>query len=248
MTDYPSQTRSKPAVEVRGLRKNFRRVRAVDDVSFTIPSGGVYGLLGPNGSGKTTLLSMLTGFLAPSAGQVKLLGEFDAAGLRDARSRIGSLISRPILWPYLSCIDNLKCLQGMYGSDGGDEEIDRLLDLVNLDSEGRRRKFGNCSTGMKQRLGIAAALLGNPSLVILDEPTNGLDPAGIIEVRELIRKLGASPGTSQSDVRTVILATHLLSEAEQVCDNVGVMARGRILYSGPVVGDFRTRAGEDSNY
>ena len=124
----------------------------------------------------------------------------------------------------------------MYGSDGGDEEIDHLLDLVNLDSEGRRRKFGNCSTGMKQRLGIAAALLGNPSLVILDEPTNGLDPAGIIEVRELIRKLGASPGTPQSDLRTVILATHLLSEAEQVCDNVGVMARGRILYSGPVSG------------
>ena len=234
MTDHSTQTTPAPAVEARGLTKNFRRVRAVDDVSFTIPSGGVYGLLGPNGSGKTTLLSMLTGFLAPSAGQVKLLGESDEAGLRDARSRIGSLISRPILWPYLSCLDNLRCLQGIYESDGGNEEIDRLFDLVNLDDEARRRKFGNCSTGMKQRLGIAVSLLGNPSLVILDEPTNGLDPAGIIEVRELIRRLGAPDRTLQPAARTVILATHLLSEAEQVCDNVGVMARGRILYSGPV--------------
>ena len=227
--EYPG-----PAVAVAGLSKRFRRVRAVDDVTLTIPSGGVYGLLGPNGSGKTTLLSMLAGFLTPTAGEITLLGESETAGVRAARSRMGALIERPIFWPYLSCRDNLKCLQGIYGSDGGGDEIDRLLNMVNLEGDAARRKFRACSTGMKQRLGIAATLLGNPSLLILDEPTNGLDPVGIIEVRELIRGLAKRDGTGAGESRTVILASHLLNEVEQVCDQVGVMARGRLVYSGPV--------------
>ena len=225
-----------PAVQVTGLSKHFRRVRAVDDVSFAIPSGGVYGLLGPNGSGKTTLLSMLAGFLAPTAGEIALLGESETTGLKQVRSRMGAMIERPIFWPYLSCRDNLRCVQGIYGSDGGDDEIGRLLELVNLDGDAARRKFRACSTGMKQRLGIAATLLGNPNLLILDEPTNGLDPAGIIEVRELIRSLASGADTGVGRRRTVILASHLLNEVEQVCDHVGVMARGKLLYSGPVEG------------
>lgn len=216
------------AVAIVGLSKHFGRVRAVDDVSLDIPAGGVYGLLGPNGSGKTTLLSMLAGFLRPTAGAITLLGQSGPNGLRAARGKVGVLIERPTFWPYLSCRDNLRCLQGCYGAAGGDGEIDDLLATVNLDGDAAGRKFGACSTGMKQRLGIAATLLGNPSLLVLDEPTNGLDPAGIIEVRQLIRRL-AGDGR-----RTVILASHLLNEVEQVCDRVGVMARGQLRYSGLV--------------
>ena len=234
MIDDPSAEMRATAVKVSGLSKHFRRVRAVDNVSLSIPLGGVYGLLGPNGSGKTTLLSMLAGFLKPTAGEITLLGGSGNAGLNQSRRQVGALIERPILWPYLSCRDNLKCLQGIYESGDDDAEIDRLLGMVNLGGEAARRKFRACSTGMKQRLGIAATLLGNPALLILDEPTNGLDPAGIIEVRELIRALAAGHGTAAGNPRTVILASHLLNEVEQVCDHVGVMARGKLLYSGPV--------------
>lgn len=217
-----------PAVAVSGLSKSFGRVRAVDNVSLNIPAGGVYGLLGPNGSGKTTLLSMLAGFLRPTAGAITLLGQSGPAGMREALGNVGALIERPTFWPYLSCRDNMRCLQGAYATGGGDGAIDELLATVNLDGDAAERKFGACSTGMKQRLGIAATLLGNPALLILDEPTNGLDPAGIVEVRQLIRSLASDNG------RTIVLASHLLNEVEQVCDRVGVMARGRLLYSGPV--------------
>ena len=236
MTTIQPATLNGAAVEVIGITKHFRRVRAVHDVSLTIPSGGAYGLLGPNGSGKTTLLSMLAGFLKPTAGEIALLGETGDTGLEQARNRMGAMIERPIFWPYLTCRDNLRCLQGLYGSSGGDDEIERLLVLVNLDRDGAGRKFRACSTGMKQRLGIAATLLGDPDLLILDEPTNGLDPAGIIEVRELIRGLATGDGDASGKARTVILASHLLNEVEQVCDHVGVMARGKLLYSGPVSG------------
>ena len=232
--DALSENSQSPAVAVSGLTKHFGRVRAVDDVTLTIPAGAVYGLLGPNGSGKTTLLSMLTGFLHPTAGTISLLGETGAAGQRTALRRVGALVERPTFWPYLSCWDNLRCLQGIYASGGGDGEIDELLTTVNLDDEAAGRKFRACSTGMKQRLGIAAALLGNPSLLILDEPTNGLDPAGIVEMRELIRRLARPDSPDAGEPRTIILASHLLNEVEQVCDQVGVMARGKLLYSGSV--------------
>ncbi|MXZ92603.1 MAG: ABC transporter ATP-binding protein [Chloroflexi bacterium] len=236
MTNTTPENNQSPAVTVSGLSKRFGRVRAVDDVTLNIPAGGVYGLLGPNGSGKTTLLSMLAGFLNPTAGAITLLGETGAAGQRAALRHVGALIERPTFWPYLSCRDNLRCLQGIYASHGGDDEIEELLDTVNLDGDAATRKFRACSTGMKQRLGIAATLLGNPSLLILDEPTNGLDPSGIVEVRELIRDLAAADSTRNGQPRTIILASHLLNEVEQVCDCVGVMARGKLLYSGPVSG------------
>ena len=226
MTSNPSITPvgASFAVIASGLTKRFGRVTAVDDVSLAIPAGGVFGLLGPNGSGKTTMLAMLAGFIRPTAGAITLLsGRGAADGQRVALSGVGALIERPIFWPYLSCRDNLKCLQGVYESTGGNAEIDDLLGEVGLGGDAARRKFRACSTGMKQRLGIAATLLGNPSLLILDEPTNGLDPAGIVEVREMIRRL------ANNGERTVILASHLLNEVEQVCDQVGVMARGRLL-------------------
>ena len=219
-----------PAVSVASLTKRFGRVTAVDGVSLDIPSGGVFGLLGPNGSGKTTLLSMLSGFISPTDGSITLFGHDGPAGQTQALQNVGALIERPIFWPYLSCRDNLKCLQGVYGSEGGDAEVEDLLETVNLAGDGARRKFRACSTGMKQRLGIAATLLGDPSLLILDEPTNGLDPVGIVEVRDLIRNLGANSG------RTVILSSHLLNEMEQVCDQVAVLRRGKLLYCGPVSG------------
>jgi ABC-2 type transport system ATP-binding protein len=224
------------AVAFSGLTKRFGRVLAVDDVSLDVPTGAVFGLLGPNGSGKTTLLSMLAGFLRPTAGSITLLGRSGPAGLREALGSVGALIERPTFWPFLSCRDNLRCLQGIYGSNGSDAEVDELLATVNLDDQAAHRKFAVCSTGMKQRLGIAATLLGNPSLIILDEPTNGLDPVGIIEVRELIRTLTKSGKPEEGGRRTIILASHLLNEVEQVCDRVGVMVRGRLVYSGPVSG------------
>lgn len=219
-----------PAVSVSSLTKRFGRVTAVDGVSLDVPSGGVFGLLGPNGSGKTTLLSMVSGFIRPTDGTVTLFGRDGSAERAQVLDTVGALIERPIFWPYMSCRDNLKCLQGVYGSDGGDAEIEDLLDTVNLGGDSARRKFRACSTGMKQRLGIAATLLGSPSLLILDEPTNGLDPVGIIEVRDLIRNLAAGGR------RTVILASHLLNEVEQVCDQVAVLRRGKLLYCGPVAG------------
>ena len=219
-----------PAVSVSSLTKRFGRVTAVDDVTLEIPHGGVFGLLGPNGSGKTTLLSIVSGFIRPTDGTVTLFGHNGPTGNAQGLAKVGALIERPIFWPYMSCRDNLKSLQGVYGSDGGDAEIADLLDTVNLGGEAARRKFRACSTGMKQRLGIAAALLGDPSLLILDEPTNGLDPAGIVEVRDLIRSLAANGR------RTVVLASHLLNEVEQVCDAVAVMRRGKLLYCGPVAG------------
>ena len=225
-----------PAVATDGVSKRFGRVQAVNDVSLEIPAGGVFGLLGPNGSGKTTLLSMLAGYLRPTAGEIMLLGRSGPAGLSQSRRSTGVLIERPVFWPYLSCRNNLKCLQGVYGTGGGDDEISQLLDVVGLAGDAERRKFRACSTGMKARLGIAAALLGDPTILILDEPTNGLDPAGIVEVRELINRLGRSSAAESGGRRTIILASHLLNEVEQVCDRVGIMTRGRLLYSGPVAG------------
>ena len=214
-----------PAIVTQGLTRQFGRVTALNNVSLVVPSGTVLGLLGPNGSGKTTLLSILAGFISPTAGTFQLLGQPDHSR---ALSQTGSLISRPLLWPHLTCRDNLRCVQGMPGLQSDPDEIDRLLAVVGLDGSAASRKFGQCSTGMRQRLGIATALLGNPDLLLLDEPTTGLDPEGMVEVRNLIRELGNSPG------RSIIMSSHLLHEVELTCDHYAIIYRGNLVDQGPL--------------
>ena len=214
-----------PVIETHALTKRYGSLLAVENLSIQVPRGGVFGLLGPNGSGKTTTMSMLLGLVAPTSGTFRLLGHDPGRGHREALHHVGALVESPALYPYLSGRGNLQYFQGING--GGDsKEIDRLLEMVGLAERGRSL-FSSYSLGMKQRLGIACALVGDPALLILDEPTNGLDPAGMAEVRELIRRLG-------SEGRTVLLSSHLLHEVEQVCDNIAILSRGRLIAQGAI--------------
>jgi ABC-type multidrug transport system ATPase subunit len=210
-------------VETADLTKRYGEVVAVDRLSLRVPRGGVFGFLGPNGSGKTTTMGMLLGLVHPTSGEARLFG--DPARHPATLRRVGAMVETPTFYPYLSGRDNLRYFQGVRRR-GSRADIDRLLQLVDL---GKRAdsKFSTYSLGMKQRLGIASALLGDPELVFLDEPTNGLDPAGVVEVRQLIRELG----TGQ---RTVILSSHLLAETELVCDNVAVLSRGKLIAQGTI--------------
>jgi ABC-2 type transport system ATP-binding protein len=212
-------------IETQGLTKFYGPILAVDQLSLQVPAGGVFGLLGPNGSGKTTTISMLLDLVKPTSGWVRLFGR-DAPGVRreDLR-RIGAIVEAPAFYPYLSGRANLQFFQGL-SRRGDRREIDRLLGLVELSSRANS-KFQTYSQGMKQRLGIAYALLGDPELLFLDEPTNGLDPAGMAEVRDLILELGTGG-------RTVILSSHLLHEVEQVCGSVAILSRGRSIAQGRV--------------
>ncbi|MDN5854721.1 MAG: ABC transporter ATP-binding protein [Actinomycetia bacterium] len=205
------------AVEIRGLSKHYGSVRAVDAISLTVERGEVYGFLGPNGAGKTTTARMLLGLIAPTSGQAKVFGR-DPGDPR-ALARIGALIEGPGFYPFLSGRDNLRVL-ARYARIGTGR-VDEVLATVDL-SDRADDKFHAYSLGMKQRLGVAAALLKDPDLVILDEPTNGLDPAGMRDMRSLIRSLG-------DEGRTVVLSSHLLREVQQVCDRVGVINHGQVL-------------------
>ncbi len=210
-------------VETNGLTKRYGDVVAVDQLSLRVPRGGVFGFLGPNGSGKTTTMGMLLGLVRSTAGEARIFG--DPVGRSDTLRRIGAMVESPTFYPYLSGRANLRYFQGVRRR-GSPADIDRLLELVDL---GKRAdsKFATYSLGMKQRLGIACALLGEPDLVFLDEPTNGLDPAGVVEVRELIRDLGKGG-------RTIVLSSHLLAETELVCDHVAVLARGKLIVQGNI--------------
>ena len=221
-TEFTSEI---PAIVTQGLTRQFGRVTALNKVSLVVPSGTVLGLLGPNGSGKTTLLSILAGFIAPTAGNFQLLGQSDHS---EALARTGSLISRPLLWPHLTCRDNLRCVQGITRGESDMDEVDRLLTEVGLDGSAANRKFGQCSTGMRQRLGIATALLGKPDLLLLDEPTTGLDAEGMVEIRNLIRELGNTPE------RSIIMSSHLLHEVELTCDHYAIIFRGNLVDQGPL--------------
>jgi ABC-type multidrug transport system ATPase subunit len=213
-------------VEIDKLRKQFGAVVAVRDLSLRIPRGGVFGLLGPNGSGKTTTIGLLLGLIRPTSGAMRLFGTEVSPSHPGALHRIGAMVESPAFYPDLSGRANLRFFQGINrrGKDPG--EIDHLLELVGLADRANSR-FRTYSLGMKQRLGIAYALLGNPELVFLDEPTNGLDPAGMAEVRELIAQLARTG-------RTVVLSSHLLNEVEQVCDNVAILSRGELVAQGKV--------------
>ena len=220
-------------IQTDGLTKTYGDVLAVDDLSLRIPRGSIFGLLGPNGSGKTTTMGMLLGLVKPTSGSFIL---FDSETKQeDSLHRVGAIVETPSFYPYLSGRSNLAYFQGITGRND-QNELDDLLSRVGLAERGHSR-FRTYSLGMKQRLGLAYALLGDPELLILDEPTNGMDPAGMAEMRDLIPNL-ATGG------RTVLLSSHLLHEVEQVCDSVAILSHGKLIAQGEVSELVHSR-GED---
>lgn len=208
-----------PVIRTFELSKRYRGTTAVDGVSFVVEPGQIFGFLGPNGAGKTTTIGLLLGIIRPTAGSFHLFGGGTAAELHAARRRIGATLETPNFYPYLSGRDNLRNVADVKGEGGG--EVDRVLDIVGL---GRRakQKFKAYSLGMKQRLALAATMLGDPELIMLDEPANGLDPEGMREIREIIRELG-------SRGKTIFLSSHLLGEVERTCTHVAIIQRGKIV-------------------
>jgi ABC-2 type transport system ATP-binding protein len=212
-------------VEVAGLGKRFESVLAVDDLSFAVRRGEVCGLLGPNGAGKSTTLRMLLGLVRPTAGEARLFGRPVTAGARELH-RVGAIIESAAFVPHLSGIVNLRLWWEAGGDRWADADVDGALAVAGL-GPAVERKVKTYSHGMRQRLGIARALLGRPELMVLDEPTTGLDPQEIREVRELLLRLG-------EEGVTVLLSSHLLAEVEQSCSHVVVMDRGRFVAAGTV--------------
>ena len=226
-----------PAIEITGLTKTYRRrgkgpQRALDGLDLQVEAGGVHGFLGPNGSGKTTTIRIMLGLATADAGSLRVLGRDIPGELPDVVGHVGALVENPLFLPGLSGRTSLRLLAQSVGVP--QQRVEHVLDQVRLSERADERVKGY-SLGMRQRLGIAAALLKDPQLLILDEPSNGLDPAGMKEVRELVRELG-------TDGRTVFLSSHLLSEVQQVCDRVSIMTRGRAVVSGPVDEVLRAHA------
>lgn len=210
-----------PILTIQNLHKRYGRIQAVDDLSLQINSGQVYGLLGPNGSGKTTTLGMLLGIISPNSGSFEW---FDGKYGTGHRRHIGSLLETPNFYPFLNAIENLKIIahiRKVYQPD-----IEGVLELVNL-KQRMYSRFKTYSLGMKQRLAIAAAMIGDPQVLILDEPTNGLDPQGIAEVRTIVQKIAQSG-------KTILMASHILDEVERICSHVAILKNGQLLASGSV--------------
>jgi len=209
----------KNIIETKNLTKEYKDFKALDKVSINIEEGKVYGLLGPNGAGKSTFLKLITQIIKPSYGQIIFRGHEIS---QNDLSKIGSIIENPAIYPNLTAYENLKVLTTLL--DIEEERINKVLKIVGLTNTGNKlaREF---SLGMKQRLGIAMALINNPKLLILDEPTNGLDPVGIAELRELIKSF-ANEGI------TVLISSHILSEIDQVADKVGILVNGKLAYEG----------------
>lgn len=203
------------------LTKHFGRINAVNQLNLEVQRGQVFGMLGPNGSGKTTTLGMLMGVINPTSGTFSWFGEPPA---HQVRKKIGAVLEHPIFYPYLSGQKNLE-LNALI-KECPQTNIPGVLDLVEL-TERRHDKYKTYSLGMKQRLAIASALLNDPTVLILDEPTNGLDPMGIADIRELIRKIAAGG-------KTIILASHLLDEVQKVCTHFAVLKRGNLVHTGPI--------------
>jgi ABC-2 type transport system ATP-binding protein len=226
-------------IQIEGLRKSYRRLRggttvAVDGLDLEVPEGGVFGFLGPNGAGKTTTIRCLLGLVAPGAGHISLLGSDVPRALPDVIRRVGSIVETPTPFPRFTGQRNLEILARIDGI--GRKAVDDVLGRVGLGDRGDDL-VKTYSLGMKQRLGIAAALLKDPAVLVLDEPANGLDPAGIVEVRELLRRLGA-------EGRTVFVSSHILSEIQQTADRVAILARGRCVREGAVADVLASKGGE----
>ncbi len=211
-------------IETQDLTKRYGSVPAVDHVSIAVAPGQVFGFLGPNGAGKTTTIGMLLGIITPSGGDIRLFGLTGQRGLHAARQRIGATLETPNFYPYLSGFDNLRIVAAIKRTTR--RRVDEVLEIVGL-YDRRRDRFQTYSLGMKQRLALAATLLGDPELLILDEPANGLDPQGMSEVRDVILAL-AERG------KTVFLSSHLLFEVERTCTHVAILKKGRVLRHGSI--------------
>lgn len=227
-------------LEINHLTKRFGKTLAVDNLSFSVEKGNVYGLLGPNGSGKSTTLGMILNVVNPTDGHWRWFGKEHSI---ESLKKVGAIIERPNFYPYLSAEKNLEIVSQIKGA--AKSKIDEKLEIVGL-LDRKKDKFSAYSLGMKQRLAIAAAMLNDPDVLILDEPTNGLDPQGIIKIREIILEIAAK-GT------TIILASHLLDEVEKVCSHVVILEKGKTLYSGRVdemtasFGYFELNSGSGQN-
>jgi ABC-2 type transport system ATP-binding protein len=220
-------------LRTKGLSKRYGAIAALDGVDLNVRRGRIYGFLGPNGAGKTTAISMMLGLIHPSGGYAEIFGLDSRTHLPEALQRTGAVLEGQAFFPLLSARENLRIWAAVSGGVAP-SRIDEMLELVGLTSRARDR-VRTYSQGMKQRLGLAAALLHDPELLVLDEPTNGLDPAGMREFRDLIRQLGRQG-------KTVFVSSHLLGEVQQMCDDVGIVKRGKLITEGPVA--ELTRSGE----
>lgn len=208
-------------LRTNGLSKKYKNTLALDDIHVSIKKGGIYGFIGQNGAGKSTMLRIVTGLAFPSNGSIELFGEDNPRRLTEAQKRMGAIIESPALFPNMTAYENLEIHRLQKGIPGKDCII-RTLKLVGLEDTGKK-KVKNFSLGMKQRLGLAIALLSDPEFLILDEPTNGLDPMGIVELRELIKKLNREKGL------TILISSHILSELHQLATHYGIIHRGKLL-------------------
>lgn len=214
-------------IQVRNLTKNFKDIKAVDDLSFTVDAGQVYGFLGQNGAGKSTTIRMLLTLIKPSSGEIELFGMSLSKHRKDILRQVGAIIERPDFYKYLTAFENLRLFATMSGVKVAEKELMDQLAMVGL-AERAHSKVKTYSQGMKQRLGIATALVHNPKLIILDEPTNGLDPQGIADVRNLILLLSKEKG------KTLLISSHLLSEMELIADSMIIIDKGKKLVEGKV--------------
>lgn len=221
-------------LKVQGLGKRYGNLQALEEVSFEVPAGSVFGILGPNGSGKTTLLGTVLEILFPSTGRFEWFAGKDLSGAQQRR-RIGTLLETPNFYPYLTGAQNLSITASVRGC--GVDGISQVLKRVGL-AEHPKLPFGKYSLGMKQRLAIGGCLLGEPEVLIFDEPTNGLDPSGIADIRELIGQL-------HKEGKTMIVASHLLDQVEKVCTHVAILKKGRLLESGPMESVLRSEIAID---
>jgi ABC-2 type transport system ATP-binding protein len=225
-THHPPGARAETAIETRGLTKRFGARTAVDHVDLCVPRGGVFGFLGPNGAGKTTMIRMLLGLTGASSGSMSLLGRPVPAERAKALERVGAIVEEPRFHMHLTGRENLRIVAAVRGPDAH-ARIAPALERVGLGSRADER-VGRYSLGMRQRLGVARCLLADPLLLILDEPTNGLDPGGIREFRLMLR------GMVEDEGRTVFISSHLLDEVEKICDEAAIVDRGRVVTQAPI--------------
>lgn len=223
------------SISIQSISKNFGSLKALDGVSLDVDEPMVIGILGPNGAGKTTLLKLLTGIMRPSSGKVLVNGKSVIQDPRNVLKDVGSLIEQPEFYPYLTGFESLRFVCKIRGMSSGEceSEIKRVAEMTSITTYLERRT-GDYSRGMKQRLGLAAALVCDPQILVLDEPTTGLDPKGMKEIREIIRKI------SREGNHIVILSTHLLSEAREVCDRVTIINQGKLVYDSRDIRDSGT--------